>query len=79
MAKIRCHYVDCEFLDENYCSAAQIEIDPNGGCQTYVPNTESTPDDDWDEEEEVEEWEEAEDDDDDEDDMWLEEEEGEEY
>ena len=27
MARIRCHYADCVFLDEGYCSAAAVEID----------------------------------------------------
>jgi hypothetical protein len=31
MARIRCHYIDCVFLDEGYCSAAQIELDPDTG------------------------------------------------
>ena len=36
MPKIRCHYLDCAFLDEGYCSAALIELDPDHGCQTYT-------------------------------------------
>ncbi len=61
MARIRCHYADCVFLDEGYCSAAAIELDPDTGCATYTPNEEAAKDD-W-EEEELDEWddEEAED------------------
>lgn len=77
MPKIRCHYIDCAFLDENYCSAALIELDSDSGCMTFKPNAETPVDDDWDEEalEEEEEWEELEDDSDEEDDLWSDEEE----
>jgi hypothetical protein len=54
MARIRCHYADCVFLDEGYCSAAAIELDPDTGCATYTPNEEAAKDD-W-EEEELDEW-----------------------
>ena len=57
MARIRCHYSDCVFLDEGYCSAAAVEIDPDKGCATYSPN-EAEDKEGWDEEEELEEWEE---------------------
>jgi hypothetical protein len=63
------------FLDEGYCSAAQVEIDPDTGCNTYSPNAEAAAGDEWDEEEELEEWEEVEEEDlEDEEDMWLDEE-----
>lgn len=58
MARIRCHYVDCVFLDDGYCSAAAVEIDPDTGCATYTPNEESASEE-W-EEDELEEWEEDE-------------------
>lgn len=70
MPRIRCHYLDCVFLDEGYCSAAQVEIDPDTGCNTYSPTAEAATGDEWDEEEELEEWEEAEDEDGD-DEAWL--------
>ena len=54
MARIRCHYADCVFLDEGYCSAAAIELDPDTGCATYTPNEEAAKDE-W-EEEELDEW-----------------------
>jgi len=72
MPRIKCHYVDCVFVDEGYCSAAAVELDPDMGCATYSALDEKVKKDDgWDEEDdEIEEWEE----DDEEDDDWLEEE-----
>jgi hypothetical protein len=72
MARIRCHYIDCVFLDEGYCSAAAVEIDPDTGCATYTPNEEAAKEE-WDEEEEVDEWDE-EDTEDEEEETWDEEE-----
>jgi hypothetical protein len=58
MARIRCHYVNCVFLDEGYCSAAAVEIDPDTGCATFTESEEAAADE-WDEEEEAdEEWDE---------------------
>ena len=72
MARIRCHYSDCVFVDEGFCSAAAIEIDPDTGCATYSPTDEAAAKDEWDEEEEeLDEWEEEEEE---EDDLWEEEE-----
>jgi hypothetical protein len=68
MPRIKCHYVDCVFIDEGLCSAAAVEIDPDTGCGTYSPSEEKAAD--WDEEEE-EEWDEEEEE---EDDLWDEEE-----
>jgi len=67
MARIRCHYLDCVFIDEGMCSAAAIEVDPDSGCITYNPNAEAASNDDWEEEEELEEWEEVDGEDDDDD------------
>jgi len=74
MPRIKCHYIDCVFVDEGYCSAAAVEFDPDTGCNTYSVSEESVPKDDgWDdEEEETEEWDEEEWDE--EDDDWLDEE-----
>ncbi len=72
MPRIRCHYADCVFLDDSYCSAAQVEIDPDTGCATYSPTAEAelidnlSEEDEW--EEELEE---------DEEDLWLDEDEDE--
>jgi hypothetical protein len=68
MPRIRCHYLDCIFLDEGYCSAAAVEIDPDTGCATYAPSEDAASEEDW-EEEGLEEWED--DSGDDEDDIWL--------
>lgn len=70
MPRIRCHYMDCVFLDDGYCSAAAVEIDPDTGCATYSPADEASAKDDWDEEEEMDEWEDEEE----EDDLWEEDE-----
>lgn len=67
MPRIKCHYADCVFLDEGYCSAAAVEIDPETGCNTYTPSDEA--EEEWEEEEELE-WEEEEEEDDD--DLWEE-------
>ncbi|GAB4491728.1 MAG: hypothetical protein OHK0031_14830 [Anaerolineales bacterium] len=74
MPRIRCHYSDCVFVDEGYCSAAAVEIDPDTGCATYSPTDSAAAEEEWEEEEELEEWEddEAEDDNDD---PWAEDEE----
>ena len=67
MPRIRCHYMDCIFIDEGFCSAAAVEIDPDTGCATYSPSDDSIADEDW-EDEEIEEWDgEGEEDDD----LWL--------
>ena len=71
MPRIRCHYMDCVFVDEGICSAAAVELDPDTGCATYSPSDGSAAEDDWDEEEELDEWE---DDEEEEDELWEEEE-----
>jgi hypothetical protein len=76
MPRIRCHYLDCAFLDDGFCSAAAIEIDPDTGCMTHSPTSDSVTGDDWDETEELEEWDEVDDEDEDED-LWMDEEENE--
>ncbi len=73
MPRIRCHYVDCIFLDEGYCSAAAVEFDADTGCATYAPNEEAAGA--ALEEEELEEWEE--DELEDEENLWLDDEEDE--
>ena len=66
MPRIKCHYADCVFVDEGYCSAAAVELDPDTGCATYSPSDATiVKEDDWDEEEESEEWEDEESDEDD--------------
>ena len=68
MPRIRCHYMDCIFIDEGFCSAAAVEIDPDTGCATYSPSEDALDDDDW-EEDEIEEWDSE--GDEEEDDLWL--------
>ncbi len=61
MPRIRCHYTDCVFVDDGYCSAAAVELDPDTGCATYSPNEESAAKgEEWEEDEELEEWDEEE-------------------
>ena len=75
MPRIRCHYADCVFLDDGYCGAAAIELDPDVGCMTYSRSDDLEVEDEWeDEEEELEEWDEM-DADEEEDEMWLDEDE----
>jgi len=66
MPRIRCHYIDCVFLDDGFCGAAAIEIDPDLGCQTNKRSADPAVEDEWDDEDELEEWVEL-----DEDDLWL--------
>lgn len=70
MPRIRCHYVDCVFLDDAYCSASGIEIDPDEGCMTYS-RADGIADDDWNDNDELEDWDELDVDDED---LWLDEE-----
>ncbi len=72
MPRIRCHYTDCVFVDDGYCSAAAVELDPDTGCATYSPTEEAAAGEEW-EEDELEEWEE-EDSEEEEDDAWEEDE-----
>jgi hypothetical protein len=57
-------------LDDGYCGAAAIEIDPDLGCMTYARPDDQDVEEDWDDEdEELEEWEEIEAEEDD--DLWA--------
>jgi hypothetical protein len=47
MPRIRCHYLDCVFLEEGYCGAAGVEIDPEEGCMTYSRIDEVPEDETW--------------------------------
>ena len=71
MPRIRCHYIDCVFLDDGYCGAAAIEVDPDVGCMTYSRAGDlDVEGEEWEEEEDLEEWEDADVDEED-DEMWL--------
>ncbi|HSM24988.1 MAG TPA: hypothetical protein VK856_09020 [Anaerolineaceae bacterium] len=77
MPKIRCHYEDCEFLDDGFCSAALIELDPDKGCLTYQPSADSITEETWDndDDDEADEWGEITSLDDEDEDDWLDEDE----
>jgi hypothetical protein len=71
MPRIRCHYIDCVFLDDGYCGAAAIEVDPDVGCMTYSRADDlEVEEEEWDEEDELEEWDEADIEEEDEE-LWL--------
>ncbi len=76
MPRIRCHYLDCVFLDDGYCGAAAVEVDPDVGCMTYSRADDlevEEEEEEW-EDEDIEEWEESDLDEED-DEMWLDEDE----
>ena len=85
MPRIRCHYEDCVFLEEGFCGAAAVELDPDMGCMTYslVDDVQVASDgDEWADDEFDEEWEEDEplyEDEEDADDEGADDEEEEEY
>jgi hypothetical protein len=72
--RIRCHYINCVYLEDGFCGIASVEIDPDEGCRTYKQLGESPDDEDWDDENLEEIWDEEEEDLYDEDDRaddWL--------
>lgn len=71
MPRIRCHYLDCVLLDDGYCGAAAIELDPDMGCMTYKRSDDLDVEEDWEDEDELideDEWDDLEDD---EDELWI--------
>ena len=40
MPPIRCRYSDCLNIEEGFCAAGSIELDPEDGCLTYEPTGE---------------------------------------
>jgi hypothetical protein len=74
MPRIRCLYIDCNFLDDNYCTAPSVEIDPDLGCATYVPLGDEALDDDWEEDDGYDGWNTEDIDEDEDTDDWLDEE-----
>lgn len=44
MPRVRCHYLDCLFIENGHCGADSVEIDPDTGCATYSPSDDL---DDW--------------------------------
>ncbi len=77
MPRIRCLYLDCIFLDDNFCTAPVVEIDPDLGCATHAPMGGDLLGEKWEEDETLEDWD-TEDidlntDDDENNDSWLDE------
>ena len=72
MPRIRCHYIDCILLDDGYCGAAAIELDPDTGCMTYKRSDDLEIEHEWEEQEieELEDWDEVDLDDEDEE-IWM--------
>ena len=66
MPRIRCHYIDCVFLDDGFCSAAAVELDPDMGCATFARADEIDVDEDLNFED-MGDWDELDDDED----LWL--------
>jgi hypothetical protein len=60
------------FLDDGYCGAAAIEVDPDVGCMTYSRADDLETEEEWEDEaeEEMEEWEDLEMDEED-GELWL--------
>ena len=63
MARIRCNYIGCTFLDDGICSATTIELDPDEGCHTFSQLGDPF-DDDWSDEDDLDGYEEWDDEDD---------------
>jgi hypothetical protein len=61
MPRLRCHYVDCTYLEKGYCGAPSVELDPDEGCLTYTQFDEVPEEDDW-VADDIDEWEDDEDD-----------------
>jgi hypothetical protein len=74
MPRIRCHYIDCVYLEDGYCGSVNVEIDPDEGCLTYTHIADAPLDEAWEEEELEEIWDEEDDElydlDEEEDDLW---------
>ncbi|HLC35726.1 MAG TPA: hypothetical protein VJJ70_12120 [Anaerolineales bacterium] len=62
MPRIRCRYMDCVFLEDGYCGAAAVELDPDAGCLTYSQSEATPAQEEWEDEEFDEEWEDEEED-----------------
>jgi hypothetical protein len=52
--------MDCIFLEESFCGAAAIELDPDAGCLTYSQTEKAEAEEEWEEEEFDEDWEDKE-------------------
>jgi hypothetical protein len=74
MPRIRCRYIDCVYLEDGFCGAPTIDLDPDEGCMKYTRIGEAA-EDDWEDEELDVIWDDEEDLflDEEEDDDWIEE------
>jgi len=45
--RIRCHYIDCVFIDDGYSGVSAIENDPDIGCMTHKSSVDTEVDDHW--------------------------------
>jgi hypothetical protein len=52
MPRILCRYIDCVYLEDGYCGAPKVSLDPDEGCLKYTRMGE-IPEEDWEEEEEL--------------------------
>ncbi len=52
MARIQCKYVGCVHLDDGFCAAPSIRLDPDEGCLTFTRRSVAQFEDDWNEDEE---------------------------
>jgi hypothetical protein len=64
MARIRCKYIGCTFLDDGICCATIIELDPDEGCLTFSQLGDPFEDDDWNDDDDLDGYDEWDDDDD---------------
>ena len=68
MPRIRCHYMECIFIENGHCSADSVELDPDTGCETYSSSEDDL--DDW-EDDSLGGWEAEDDDENEEENFWL--------
>ncbi len=65
MARIRCKYRGCTFLDDGICTATTVNLDPDEGCLTFTLLADPFDDDDEEWEDDLDGYEEWDDEDDD--------------
>jgi hypothetical protein len=56
MPRVRCRYRGCVYLIESYCTASDIEFDPNMGCLNFSRSADIY-DEDWvDDDDDIDTW-----------------------
>ena len=70
---IKCKYIDCAFLDEGKCLAAEIILDSDKGCLTYQAVEDPSIDEDLEKIDSTD-WEDSDETEGDEEDLWIDEE-----